>query len=131
MSKYVIDAWAWMEYLDGSEAGNTAKANIEGGNSFTNIVTVAEVVSRVARREGDVDAAFNFIVSLSRIVTGDENFAKRAGLLHNQIKKSKHNFSFGDAFVLQTAKDLGAKVLTGDPDFDGIKEAEMLKRSKP
>lgn len=127
MSKYVIDAWTWMEYLDGSEAGNAAKADIEGGNAFTNLVSVADVVSKVARKGGDVDAAFNFMVSLSRIITGDENFAKRAGLLHNQIKKSKPNFSFGDAFVLQTAKDLGAKVLTGDPDFKGIKEAEMLR----
>lgn len=42
------------------------------------------------------------------------------------LKKSKLNFSLGDAFVLQSAKSVHAKVLTGDLDFEGVKEAEML-----
>jgi predicted nucleic acid-binding protein len=127
MNRYVIDSWAWMEYLDGSDIGRKAKVNIEGGNAFTNMVTLAEVVSRVSRGGGDADIAFNSILSLSRIIFGDIEFTKDVGQLHSAIKKSKSNFSLADAFALQTARKLHAKVLTGDPDFKGIKEAEMLK----
>lgn len=130
MSKQVIDSWAWMEYLDGSELGNKAKPSIEGGNALTNMVTVAEVVSKVNRMGKDPSIAFDAIISLSKIIIGDEDFAKNVGLLHSSIKKRKPNFSLGDAFVLQTARSSNARVLTGDPDFEGIKEADMLKIMK-
>ncbi|HWP78409.1 MAG TPA: hypothetical protein VNL34_02005 [Candidatus Nitrosotenuis sp.] len=78
----------------------------------------------------DPSIAFDSIVSLSKVIVDDENFAKNVGLLHSSIKKRKPNFSRGDAFVLQTARSLNARVLTADPDFEGIKEADMLKRKK-
>lgn len=116
-----------MEYLDGSELGSRAKPVIETGEAFTSIVSLAEVVSKVARERGESDIAFNSIVSLSKIISGDAVFAKNVGLLHADIKKTRPNFSLADAFVLQTAKSLNARVLTGDPDFKGIKEVELLK----
>ena len=47
--------------------------------------------------------------------------------MKKQVKKKIPNFSLCDAFVLQTAKSNDARVLTGDPDFRGIKEALMLR----
>ncbi len=130
MSRYVIDSWAWMEYLDGSELGRKAKPSIESGNAFTNVVTIAEVVSRINRAGRDAGIAFDSITSLSKVIVGDKNFAKNTGLLHSSIKKRRPNFSLADAFVLQTAKSLNARVLTGDSDFEGIKEADMLGKKK-
>ena len=50
MINYVIDAYAWIEYLIGSESG--AKVHIiletESREIFTCAVTVAEVISKVA-----------------------------------------------------------------------------------
>lgn len=126
MAKYVIDAWAWMEYLDGSELGKKASRIIEGEDVVTSPVTVTEVTSRVSRKGKDPEIAFNSIVSLSKVVQITPEFAKETGLRHSKIKKRIPNFSIGDAFVLQTAKSIGARILTGDPDFKGIKEAEML-----
>lgn len=127
MGRYVIDAWSWLEYLDGSEKGKAAAAKIEGGSAFTSIVTVAEVISAVARRGKNASAAYEFMASLSRVMAGNEIFAKEVGLLHSKMKQDRHNFGIADAFVLQTAKSLNAKVLTGDLDFEGLKEAEMLR----
>ena len=64
---------------------------------------------------------------MSKIIIGSPEFAKEVGVLHAEVKKKIPNFSLGDAFVLQTAKSLNAKVLTGDPDFRSIKEALMLR----
>ena len=48
-----------------------------------------------------------------------------AGLLHARVRKGSPNFSLGDAFVLQLARKPRGKVMTGDPDFRGIREAEF------
>jgi PIN domain nuclease of toxin-antitoxin system len=125
-TKYVVDSWAWIEYLDGSEIGKKVAMKLKAQEVFTNIVTIAEVISKVGRKQKDPDIAFRAMTSLSNIVAGDDEFAKRVGLLHSGVKKEVPNFSLGDAFTLYTAKSLSAKVLTGDPDFKGIKEAEML-----
>ena len=85
-----------------------------------------DVTSKVDRKQRDADVAFRAITSKSKIITVDEEFARGAGLLHSSVKRLRPNFSFGDAFTLHTAKNLSAKVLTGDSDFEGMKEAEML-----
>jgi predicted nucleic acid-binding protein len=36
------------------------------------------------------------------------------------------NFGLADSFVLQLARKVGAKVLTGDSDFKGLREAEYI-----
>ncbi|MDE1850820.1 MAG: PIN domain-containing protein [Candidatus Micrarchaeota archaeon] len=116
-----------MEYLEGRTMGQEVRRRIKNAELFTSAVTVTEVVSKVHKTGGDVDTAYSAITSMSQIATVNEAFAKKVGLLHGSIKRSRPNFSFGDAFTLQTAMDLHAKVLTGDQDFKGMRDAELLK----
>lgn len=125
--KYVLDSWAWIAYFDGTEPGKRVDHIILSAEAFTSAVTVAEVLSKAERQGKNTEKIFDFMVSLSKVIDVNPDIAKAVGLLHAQIKKSSPNFSLADAFTLQTAKHLGAKVLTGDPDFKGIKEAEMLQ----
>ena len=123
----MTDSWVRIEYLEGSDIGRKVKEIIENEDIFTSMVTVAEVTSKMSRMGKDVNAVFSSITSLSKIIVGGPEFAKEVGVLHSEVKKKIPNFSLGDAFVLQTAKSLDARVLTGDPDFRGIKEAVMLR----
>lgn len=125
--KYVIDSWAWIAYFDGTEAGKRVDNVLLNSEAFTSAVTVGEVLSKAERQGKDTEKIFDFMISLSKIIDVNADVAKKVGLLHAQVKKSSSNFSLADAFALQTAKHLNAKVLTGDPDFKGIKEAEMLQ----
>jgi len=45
-------------------------------------------------------------------------------------ENKKRNIKFGlvDAFVLLTARELDAKILTGDRHFKGFKEAVLLNK---
>ncbi len=124
--KYVIDSWAWIAYFDGTEAGKRVDNVILNSEAFTSAVTVAEVLSKAEREGKNTDKIFDFMVSLSKIIDVNADIAKAVGQLHARVKKNSPNFSLADAFALQTAKYLTAKVLTGDPDFKGIKEAELL-----
>jgi len=128
MNKYVIDAYAWVEYLVGSEAGDKVRVFLEEENNevYTCAVTVAEVVSKTARESRDFEAAYDILISNSQVVNVNEEISKEAGMLHSEMRKTKRDFGLADAYVLAVAKRIKAKVLTGDPHFKGVKEAILI-----
>ena len=129
MSRYVIDAYAWIEYLIGSEMGIKVNEILEQENVevYTCAVTVAEVISKVAREKQDVEKAYDLLLSNSQIVNADEELSKNTGVLHAEMRQTEKDFGFADAYVLATARKLKSKVLTGDPHFKDLKEAVMIK----
>ncbi len=128
MSKFVLDAYAWVEYLEGSKAGLKVREIIldKSNTIYTNSVTVAEVISRTKRKNMDIKIALNAIGSLSIIINIDFSLANEVGLLHADIRKTIKDFGLADAFVLLTARKLNAKILTGDPHFKGFKETIII-----
>ena len=124
---YAVDAWAWIEYLR-SSTNATLVNMIENSELITSAVTLSEVISKLERNGFDVQKAFEALTSLSKITDVKVQAAREAGLLHAEIKKKHPNFGLTDAFVLQLAREMGAKVLTGDPDFEGIKDVELIRK---
>lgn len=128
MNKYVVDAWAWIEYLDGAEGGRRVGAAIENDDEiFTCALTIAEVVSRVTRKGMNVKIAYDVMLNNSQVVNADEELSLEAGLLHFEMRKTVKDFGLADAYVLATARKLKSKILTGDPHFKNIKEAVLIK----
>jgi predicted nucleic acid-binding protein len=128
MRKYVIDAYAWIEYLDGSEAGRQVSALLEKADeTYTCAMTIAEVISKVARKGKNVQVAYDVLLSNSRIVDVDEELSLQAGMLHFEMRKTLKDFGLADAYVLATARKLKSKVLTGDAHFKSVKEAVLVK----
>jgi predicted nucleic acid-binding protein len=129
MSKYVIDAYAWIEYLRGSRAGEKVRAVFEeeNGQIYTCAVTIAEVVSKTAREGQDVEVAYRILLNNSQVVNVDEEVSRKAGLLHAEIRRVERDFGLADAYVLATARRLRSKVLTGDLHFRSVKEAVLIE----
>ncbi|MDI6640044.1 MAG: PIN domain-containing protein [Methanocellales archaeon] len=118
MTRYVIDAYAWVEYLDGSRSGEKVKAILQGENEiYTCAVTVAEVASKVCRREMDVNTALEAISTLSKIIEVDFNLAKASGISHAKMREKIMDFGLADSFVLESAKRIEGKIVTGDEHF--------------
>ena len=123
-----MDAYAWIEYLDGSEAGRKVSALLENSDeTYTCAMTIAEVVSKVARKAKDVKFAYDVLLSNSQIVNVDEELSLQAGLLHCEMRKTLKDFGLADAYVLATARRLKSKILTGDMHFKNVKEAILIK----
>jgi predicted nucleic acid-binding protein len=129
MPRYVIDAYAWIEYLIGSEAGSEVNTILENDSNeiYTCAVTVAEVISKVSREGRDVKVAYDVLVNNSQVINVDEELSKETGLLHAEMRKTEKDFGLADAYVLATARKLKSKVLTGDKHFRSVKEAVLLK----
>ena len=125
----MVDAWAWVEYLIGSEFGTKLKEVLDEDSSevYTCAITLAEVISKVAREGRDVEAAYTMLLSNSQVINVNEELSKHAGLLHCEMRRSLKDFGLADAYVLATARKLKAKVLTGDMHFKGVKEAVLIR----
>ena len=129
MCSYVIDAYAWIEYLIGSEAGSQVNAILENDSNeiYTCAVTVAEVISKVSREGRDVEIAYDVVVNNSQVIDVDEELSKETGLLHSKMRKTEKDFGLADAYFVATARKLKSKVLTGDKHCRNVNEAVLIK----
>ena len=128
MTKFVIDAYAWIEYFEGSSAGEIVKEKIINPSNeiYTSTVTIAEIVNKIKRVNRDFEIAYKAIITLSKPMSIDDETAKEVGLLHAEIKKKIYDFGLADAFVLNLARSIKAKVLTGDSHFKNFPETVMI-----
>lgn len=129
MNKYIVDAWAWIEYFRGSEHGAKLTDILEDPATevYTCAITVAEVISKTAKEGQDIEAAYDMLLSNSQVIKIDDQIAKQAGLLHFKMRQTRKDFGIADAFILAAATELEAKIITGDPHFKGLKNAILIK----
>jgi len=130
MTSYIIDAYAWIEYLDGSDLGRKVADVLEDSDSiYTCVITLGEVVSKVARMGKDAKIAYDVLLCNSQIIAADEELSLQAGLVHCEMRKTQKDFGLADAYILAAARKLKTKILTGNPHFQAVKEAIMLQKS--
>lgn len=129
MNKYIIDAWAWIEYFRGSEYGLKINDILEDPTTdvYTCAITIAEVISKTAREGRDAEAAYDMLLSNSQIIKADEQISKETGLVHSKMRQTRKDFGLADAFVLATSNMLDAKIITGDPHFKGLRNTLLIK----
>lgn len=128
MTRFVIDAYAWIEYLDGSEKGKKVAKIIEDSQNeiFTSSATLAEITAKFLRTNKDVKILLTVINSISNVISVTQELGFIAGHIHFEAKKKSKEFGMLDAFVAATAKKTNAKILTGDEDFKHFKEAIFI-----
>lgn len=126
--KYIIDSYAWIEYLDGTSSGLKVREILTKNEEILTLnLSIAEIISRSKRQEKDVEAIYNVIILNSKIININAEIAKDAGSLHAEIRKKIKDFGLIDAFVLLTARKLKARIVTGDEHFRNFKEAILIK----
>ncbi len=128
-SSFVIDTYAWVEYLLGSDAGGKARHYIEGGRGLTPTVVLSELrkwylqeIETGRRSEREMQTHFSFVDSATQIVPLDAAIALKAGETDFLMKKRIKNWPIVDSIVYATAKSLAAQVVTGDPHFKGLED---------
>ena len=132
--KYIIDAYAWIEYFRASKAGEVAKKYVESENATTPTIVVSEI-SRKLQREIELGnetqegllKRLDFIRATSRIVDLDFEIAAEAGKTDVEMKKKAKGWGLADSIVLCTARNAKGKVVTGDEHFREIEEAIFIK----
>jgi predicted nucleic acid-binding protein len=125
---YVLDTYAWVEYFRKSPLSDKVESILETGKCFTPTIVVAELNTKFLRDNLDFTKAFNFIEVKTLIITLNKAIALSAGKINFERKKINPHWSLSDSIVLATAREMKAKVVTGDEDFIDLKdEVLMLK----
>jgi len=132
-SSYVVDTYAWVEYLLGSRKGEKAKKYIEGERGLTPSVVLTELRKwylrevEAGRRSGrEMQEHLSFVQTATPVVPLDAALALKAGETDFLMKKTVKNWPLADSIVYATAKARGARVVSGDPHFKGLDDVVYL-----
>jgi len=132
--RYVVDAYAWVEYFRASKSGEVAKKYIESDGSATPTIVVSEISRKLLReiefgnetRAGRLKR-LEFIRATSQIVDLDFEIAAEAGEIDVDMKKKVKGWGLADSIILCTARTAKGKVITGDEHFQGLEETIFIK----
>ncbi|MDW8033645.1 MAG: type II toxin-antitoxin system VapC family toxin [Nitrososphaerota archaeon] len=131
--KYVIDAYAWIEYFRGSKPGEKARHYIEEENSATPTIVIAELSRKLLKEvEKGVEssegrkAKLEFIGTVTEIVDLSHSIAELSGEIDIERKNRVKNWGLADSIILATARKSGAKVVTGDNHFADLKDEAII-----
>ena len=126
----MIDSFAWMEYFMGTARGRRVRGIVEEvtAECLVSAINVAEIYSKSIRTDGIARAEERrrFIRSRCAIVEFGERLAVEAAKVDVEMKGKVKGWGLADSIVLATARDSGARILTGDEHFKGLADAEML-----
>jgi len=127
----LVDSWAWIEYFKGSEAGEKVKELLENSQEkvVVSVIIIAEVYNSFLRdyslpnNKRYAEASRKAMKQRSYVYDVDEEIAVDSAKVKHEKK-----WGLGDSIIYATAKREGAKVLTGDPHFKGLKDVMFLER---
>ena len=125
--KYLIDTSAWIEYLNGSKAGEKVNQILREENKIYVIsLIISEVISKVRRKGDNVDLAYDCLIKNSKIFEITPKISKRIGILHAETRNKVPNFSLADASIVCSAEAINAKIITKDMHFKSFKEVIFI-----
>jgi len=132
--KYVVDAYAWIEYFRASRAGEVARQYIESEGSATPTIVISEISRKLLSQidlgnetqEGR-SKRLEFIRASTTIVNLDFEIAVKAGEIDLAMRKKRRGWGLADSIILCTARVTKGKVVTGDEHFKGLEETVFIK----
>lgn len=123
---YVIDSYAWIEYFRKSPKADEVEKFIESGKSVTPAVVLTEVVQKFKRENLDFKPAVSFIDVKTQTASLNKKIAVTAGEIGHERKKIHKDWPIADSIILATARELKAKIVTGDEHFRDLKEEVIM-----
>lgn len=125
---YIIDTYAWVEYFIGSQKGKKVREIVhsEENRVITLECCLAEFKGWCLREGKNFDEAHVILKANSEIeAISLEDWLDAAEIRHN-VRKKIHDFGMIDSLILVEQEKNKCRVLTGDPHFKGIANAEFL-----
>ncbi len=120
----LIDSWAWIEYWKGGKLAEEAARYIDGDEeSVVSTINLAEVYLWVARFYDDATAEEKVTTMEKRChaLPVERDVAVEAA----KIKK-REKLGLADSLILATARQVGGRVVTGDPDMKELRDVIFL-----
>jgi len=120
VNKYLLDSFALLRFIQKEPGSEPVKALLDNAQRGTacamlNVINMGEVIYTVQRRFG-LRYKLDVVMNIGRlgivILPAPNDLVFRAAEL-----KAQFALSYADAFVVASAMDHNAVVVTGDPEF--------------
>ena len=126
---FILDTYAWIEYLIGSEKGKIVKEILD--NKRHNFITLESSIAELN------EWCIKEKVSIEKIMFAIRNYSSlepiniydwiEASIIKNDKRKQVKDFGLMDALLLAKQKELKCKIITGDKHFKNEKDIMFLK----
>lgn len=128
-SKYVLDSYAVLAWLQGEPGGETVTSLLEqAGKGLTHlwisVVNLGEVLY-IIEREESVQAAQKALGVIDNLPVA-QAVVSREDALQAAHYKATYRMSYADCFALSLARRVSAVLVTGDPELLTQREVELL-----
>jgi PIN domain nuclease of toxin-antitoxin system len=122
----LIDSWAWIEFFQGTKAGEVVSGHIDSDQDLIiSAINLAEVYCWILLYYDESVAEDKKCAMMDRctLINVEVDIAVDAARIRHTLK-----WGLGDSIVYATAKREGAKVLTGESDFRGKEGVLFIDR---
>ncbi len=123
---YVLDTYAWVEYFQASKKGEIVKEIIENKKIATTIITIAELADSYLRGGEELGERYHFIISHSTLIHLTPELCMEGARIKKEMRKIEKDFGLIDGLIYAVAKELKAKLVTGDVHFKTVKDVVFL-----
>ncbi len=121
-----MDSFAWIEYFNGTVAGEKVQGFLEARVALTPAIVVAELSEKYRRLNREFRSKYDFVKARTSIVPLEEELARVAGEVNFERKKRVKSWGMADSIVLATGRRSGSRIVTGDPHFKDLVEETIL-----
>jgi len=126
----VLDSWAVVAFLQHEPAASEVESLIREAHAtgvalWITVVNLGEIWYTIARNRSSsrADGAVEEILALGlRVRDADWNLTREAARL-----KAHYRLSYADCFAAALARQLGAELVTGDPEFRRLAEEVRIR----
>jgi len=123
-SHYVLDSYALLAYFENEEGAaivtELIEGTIEGVSLFLSLINFGEV-AYISERERGREEAMDMLEDIRRLPIVLCGVDERRVLAAAHIKAG-YPISYADAFTVALAQELGATIVTGDPEFKKVED---------
>ena len=123
---YLIDTYAWVEYFTGSKRGEKVKNIIEDQNNviLTPECCLAEIKGWAIRESMDFEELYSIMRKVSDVRCILTRDWLDAAAIRSELRKK--GFGMMDALIIAQQKRVGCKVVSGDPQFEDLKDVIFI-----
>lgn len=122
----VLDSFAWIEYFNGTSAGEKVRDFLGNGLAVTPAIVVAELSEKHKRLNREFGPKYDFVKARTSIIPLEEELARVAGEINFERKKRVKGWGMADSIVLATARKSESKIVTGDSHFRDLTEEVIM-----
>ncbi len=127
--RYVLDSYAVLAWLQGEAGGGEMADLLERARNGDTLLSMCVVnlgeVLYIIEREESIQAAQIALATIDGLPIKQVN-ASREITLQAAHYKATYRMSYADCFAMSLARQLGAPLVTGDPELRAQDEVDLL-----